>query len=36
VPGSGSGDLSGLTGDGTFEAGMGEDGERRVTLDYEL
>jgi hypothetical protein len=36
VPGSGSGDLSGLKGEGTFEAGMGEDGERRVTLDYDL
>jgi hypothetical protein len=36
VPGSGAGDLSGLKGDGTFEAGMGEDGKRRVTLDYDL
>jgi Protein of unknown function (DUF3224) len=36
VPGSGSGELSGLKGGGTFEAGMGEDGERRVTLDYDL
>ena len=36
VPGSGSGDLSGIEGAGTFEAGMGEDGARRVTLDYEL
>jgi hypothetical protein len=36
VPGSGSGDLSGLRGDGRFEAGMGEDGKRSVTLDYDL
>jgi hypothetical protein len=36
VRGSGTEDLRGLKGEGTFEAGMGEDGTRSVTLDYEL
>ena len=36
VPGSGTGELEGLTGEGTFEAGMGADGERSITLDYDL
>lgn len=36
VPGSGTGELDGLTGGGTFEAGMGSEGKRSVTLDYDL
>jgi hypothetical protein len=36
VPGSGTDDLRELRGEGTLEAGMGEDGVRRVALDYEL
>ena len=36
VPGSGTGELTGLTGEGTFEAGMGSEGRRSVTLDYEV
>jgi Protein of unknown function (DUF3224) len=36
VPGTGTGDLSGLSGEGTFEAGMGPDGERNLNLEYEL
>jgi hypothetical protein len=36
VPGSGTEDLRGLEGEGTFEAGMGEDGTRSVALEYEL
>jgi hypothetical protein len=36
VPGSGTEDLRALRGEGTFEAGMGEGGERHVALDYEV
>ena len=36
VDGSGTGDLTGLTGAGTFEAGMGSDGTRRIELDYDF
>jgi hypothetical protein len=36
VPGSGTGELKGLSGEGTFEAGMGAEGRRLLTLDYEL
>jgi hypothetical protein len=36
VPGSGTEDLKDLKGEGTFEAGMGSDGVRNVTLDYEV
>lgn len=36
VPGSGTGELSGVQGKGTFEAGMGSDGERSVTLDIDV
>jgi hypothetical protein len=36
VPGSGTEDLSDLEGEGTFEAGMGADGERSLTLDYAV
>jgi hypothetical protein len=36
VPGTGTGDLEGLTGEGTFEAGMGDDGRRKLTLEYDL
>jgi hypothetical protein len=36
VRGSGTEDLRGLKGEGTFEAGMGENGTRSVMLDYEL
>ncbi len=28
--------LSGLRGDGTFEAGLGPEGERSITLDVEI
>jgi len=36
VPGSGTGDLNGLKGKGRFEAGMGAEGKRSVTLDYDV
>jgi hypothetical protein len=36
VPGSGTEDLRDLEGEGTFEAGMGPDGERTFTLEYEV
>jgi hypothetical protein len=36
VPGTGTGDLAGLCGEGSFQAGMGPEGERNLTLDYEL
>jgi hypothetical protein len=36
VPGSGTGELSGLQGEGSFEAGMGSDGQRSVSLEYEV
>jgi hypothetical protein len=36
VPGSGTEDLQGLEGEGTFEAGLGSDGVRSITLDYEV
>jgi hypothetical protein len=36
VPGSGSGDLAGLSGRGSFQAGMGSEGKRNLSLDYEL
>ncbi len=36
VPGSGTEELDGLTGTGSFEAGMGSDGVRRFSLDYDL
>jgi hypothetical protein len=36
VPGSGTGDLRGLQGEGSFEAGLGSDGRRSITLDYDL
>ena len=36
VPGSGTGELSGLTGEGSFEAGLGSDGERTITLDLDV
>ena len=36
VPGSGTGELSGLRGEGRFEAGMGSDGERTITLDVNV
>jgi hypothetical protein len=36
VPGSGTGELSGLRGEGSFEAGMGSDGQRNVSLEYEV
>jgi hypothetical protein len=35
VPGTGTGDLAGLRGEGTFEAGLGPEGERSITLDLE-
>lgn len=36
VPGTGTGELEGLTGEGTFEAGMGPGGRRKLTLEYDL
>ena len=36
VPGSGTEDLTDLTGEGSFEAGMGADGARNVELDYDV
>ena len=36
VPGSGTGDLTGIEGKGTFEAGLGEDGVRHLALDYDV
>ena len=36
VPGSGTGALSGLSGEGSFEAGLGSDGERSITLDVDV
>ena len=36
VPGSGTEDLRGLEGTGSFEAGLGEDGVRSVELEYDV
>jgi hypothetical protein len=36
VPGSGTGELEGLEGEGTLEAGLGSDGVRNLELDYSL
>jgi hypothetical protein len=36
VPGSGTGELSGIHGEGTFEAGLGSDGVRSLELDYSF
>jgi hypothetical protein len=36
VPGSGTGDLAGLRGAGSFEAGLGPEGERSITLDVDV
>jgi hypothetical protein len=36
VPGSGTGDLAGVRGDGSFEAGLGPEGERSITLDVDV
>jgi hypothetical protein len=36
VPGSGTEDLTDLTGEGSFEAGMGADGARNVELEYDV
>jgi hypothetical protein len=36
VPGSGTGDLAGLRGEGSFEAGLGPEGERSIKLDLEV
>ena len=36
VPGSGTGDLAGLEGEGTLEAGLGSDGVRSLELDYSV
>jgi hypothetical protein len=36
VPGSGTGELSGLSGEGSFEAGLGPEGERSVTLEVDV
>jgi hypothetical protein len=36
VPGTGTGDLAGVSGQGSFEAGLGPDGERNVTLDADF
>ena len=36
VPGSGTEDLKSISGEGTFEAGMGADGVRNVELEYDV
>jgi hypothetical protein len=36
VPGSGTGDLAGVRGSGSFEAGLGPEGERNINLEAEL
>jgi hypothetical protein len=36
VAGSATGELSGLRGEGSFEAGLGPEGERSITLDVEF
>jgi hypothetical protein len=36
VPGTGTGDLAGVSGRGSFEAGMGPDGERNLTLEADF
>ena len=36
VPGSGTGELSGIEGEGSLEAGFGSDGVRSLELDYSL
>jgi hypothetical protein len=36
VPGSGTGELSGLRGEGSFEAGLGPEGERSYTLEIDV
>jgi uncharacterized protein DUF3224 len=36
VPGSGTGGLAGIEGEGRLEAGLGSDGVRSIELDYEL
>jgi hypothetical protein len=35
VPGAATGELQGLRGEGSFEAGLGPEGERRITLDVD-
>jgi hypothetical protein len=35
VPGSGTGELRGIRGEGSFEAGLGPDGVRSISLDVE-
>jgi hypothetical protein len=35
VPGSGAGDLEGVEGKGSFEAGMGSEGKRTLTLELK-
>src|SRR6476469_3577617 len=36
VPGSGTGDLAGISGEGKLEAGFGDDGVRSLELDYDV
>jgi hypothetical protein len=36
VPGTGTDDLAGVSGRGSFEAGLGPDGERNITLDADF
>jgi hypothetical protein len=36
IPGSGTGELDGLRGHGSFQAGLGEDGERNISLEAEF
>jgi hypothetical protein len=36
VSGSGTGDLAGVRGSGSFEAGLGPEGERNINLEAEL
>jgi Protein of unknown function (DUF3224) len=36
VPGSGTGDLEGVRGRGSFQAGLGPDGERHIALEVDI
>lgn len=36
IPGSGTGELDGLRGRGSFQAGLGPDGERNISLETEF
>jgi hypothetical protein len=36
VPGSGTPELGGLRGEGSFETGLGPEGDRSITLDVDV